>query len=195
MAFNYRQYKAKERAYKQQILKVNPYIDEQSGIYFLTRVDENGIKYAYIGQAKHLLTRLAEHLLKKEQHIDISLKKHGLYSVDNFYGWKIGFEHFAESELDAKEQFYIRHYAGLGYQLRNKTSGSQGKGKMQIDEYKPAKTYRDGLKQGKKNLAKELSTIIEKHLEIGLKQAKKDNKISIKQLEKFWELLKEENYN
>lgn len=195
MTFNYRQYKAKERAYKQQILRVNQYVDEKSGIYFLTRVDENGIKYAYIGQAKHLLTRLAEHLLKKEQHIDRSLASHGLYSTDNFYGWKIGFEHFDLEELNAKEQYYIREYAGLGYQLRNKTAGSQGKGKTQIDEYKPSKTYRDGLKQGKKSLAKELSTIIEKHLEISLKQGKEGNKISLKQFEKFKELLKEENYD
>ena len=118
-----------------------------------------------------------------------------MYSTDNFYGWKIGFEHFDLEELNAKEQYYIREYAGLGYQLRNKTAGSQGKGKTQIDEYKPSKTYRDGLKQGKKSLAKELSTIIEKHLEISLKQGKEHNKISLKQFEKFKELLKEENYD
>lgn len=194
MAFNYRQVKAIERQNKERILRTNPYVDENSGIYFLTREDENGIRYAYIGQAKHLLSRLADHL-KGYQHIDLSLKKHGLYSTKNFHGWKIGFEHFDLEELDAKEQFYIREYAGLGYQLRNKTAGGQGVGKQQIDEYKPAKTYRDGLKQGKKTLAKELSTIIEKHLEIGLKQAKTGNKTSIKQLEKFWELLKEENYD
>ena len=194
MAFNYRQVKAIERQNKERILRTNPYVDERSGIYFLTREDENGIRYAYIGQAKHLLSRLADHL-KGYQHIDLSLKKHGLYSTKNFYGWKIGFEHFELEELDAKEQFYIREYAGLGYQLRNKTAGGQGVGKQQIDEYKPSRTYRDGLKQGKKSLAKELSTIIEKHLEIGLKQAKTGNKTSIKQLEKFWELLKEENYD
>ena len=194
MAFNYRQVKAIERQNKESILRTNPYVDERSGIYFLTREDENGIRYAYIGQAKHLLSRLADHL-KGYQHIDLSLKKHGLYSTKNFYGWKIGFEHFELEELDAKEQFYIREYAGLGYQLRNKTAGGQGVGKQQIDEYKPSRTYRDGLKQGKKSLAKELSTIIEKHLEIGLKQAKTGNKTSIKQLEKFWELLKEENYD
>lgn len=194
MGVNYRKLKAIEKANKMMILKTNPYVDEESGIYFLTRVDENGIKYAYVGQAKHLLTRLAQHL-SGYQHIDLSLKKHKLYSNDNFYGWKIGFEHFAENELDAKEQYYIREYAGLGFQLRNKTAGSQGKGKVQIDEYKPSKTYRDGLKQGKKALARELYTIIEKHLEISLKQGKEGNKISMKQLEKFWELLKEENYD
>lgn len=193
MATNFRKLKAIEHQNKQRILKVNPYVDEESGIYFLTRVDENGIKYGYIGQAKRLLSRLADHLTGY-QHIDLSLKKHGLYSNDNFYGWKIGFEHFPIDELDAKEQYYIREYAGLGYQLRNKNSGGN-LGKQKIDDYRPSKGYYDGLKQGRKSLAKELSTIIDKHLEISLKQGKEHNKISIKQFEKFKELLKEENYN
>ena len=186
--------KAKLRESKMRILKVNPYVDEESGIYFLTRIDEAGIKHAYIGKAENLLTRLAQHLLGYEQHIDRSLKKHKLYSNDNFYGWKIGFEHFEIEELNSKEQYYIREYAGLGYQLKNKNSGGT-LGKVQLDEYKPSKTYRDGLKQGKKSLSKELSTIIEKHLEISLKQGKEHNKISLKQFEKFKELLKEENYD
>ena len=186
--------KAKLRESKMRILKVNPYVDEESGIYLLTRIDEAGIKHAYIGKAENLLTRLAQHLLGYEQHIDRSLKKHKLYSNDNFYGWKIGFEHFEIEELNSKEQYYIREYAGLGYQLKNKNSGGT-LGKVQLDEYKPSKTYRDGLKQGKKSLAKELSTIIDKHLEISLKQGKEANNISLNQFEKFKELLKEENYD
>ena len=75
MAFNYKQIKAKERQNKERILRTNPYVDEKSGIYFLTREDENGFKFAYIGQAKRLLSRLAEHL-SGYQHIDLSLKKH-----------------------------------------------------------------------------------------------------------------------
>ena len=59
---NYRQIKAVEQKNKKRILAVNPEVDESSGIYFLTRTDENGIRYAYIGQAKHLLTRLSQHL-------------------------------------------------------------------------------------------------------------------------------------
>ena len=195
MAFNYRQVKAKERQNKERILRTNPYVDENSGIYILTRIDEEGFRFAYIGQAKRLTTRLAQHLAGYEQHIDLSLKKHGLYSSQNVYGWKIGFEHFDLEELDKKEQYYIKEYAELGFQLLNKTKGSQGAGKQQLSEYKPAKTYRDGLKQGRKSLAKELSNIIEKHLEISLKQGKTGNKTSQKQLEKFLELLNEENYN
>lgn len=184
-----RKQKAIEQKNRKCLLEVNDSLDDNSGIYFLTRTDENGIKYAYIGQAKHILTRLAQHLVGY-QHIDLSLKSHGLYSVENIYGWKIGFLHFPLDKLDEKEQYYIKQYAVNGYQLRNKTGGGQGKGKEKIDEYRPAKGYYDGLKQGRKNLARELSGIIEKHLVISLKSEKQGNKVSQKQYEKFMDLLK-----
>jgi hypothetical protein len=82
-------------------------------------------------------------------------------------------------------------YTKQGYQCRyNKTAGGQGAGKEKINEYKPSKGYRDGLKQGEKNLAKELSNIIDKHLVVTLKPEKANNKVSRKQFEKFKELLK-----
>lgn len=185
---NIAQAKAIEKKNKERLLKVNPELDDESGIYFLTRTDENGFRYAYIGQAVHILTRLAQHLVGY-QHIDLSLKKHGLYADDNPYGWKIGFLHFPKSELDKQEQHYIKAYADYGYQLRNKTSGSQGEGKAQIDDYRPVKGYRDGLKQGRINLARELSHIADKHLEIRLKPEKQGNKVSEKQYEKFMTLI------
>ena len=187
---NIAQAKAIEKKNRYRLLDVNPELDDESGIYFLTRTDENGFRYAYIGQAVHILTRLAQHLVGY-QHIDLSLKKHGLYADDNPYGWKIGFLHFPKSELDKQEQHYIKAYADYGYQLRNKTSGSQGDGKAQIDDYRPAKGYRDGLKQGRINLARELSHIADKHLEIRLKPEKQGNKVSEKQFAKFIDLLKE----
>lgn len=187
-----RKQKAIEQKNRKRLLEVNESLDDGSGIYFLTRTDENGIKYAYIGQAKHILARLAQHLVGY-QHIDLSLKSHGLYSVDNIYGWKIGFLHFPLEKLDEKEQYYIRQYAVNGYQLRNKTGGSQGAGKRQIDEYKPSKGYYDGLKQGRLNLARELSHIAEKHLDISLKAEKQGNKVSQKQFEKFMSLINEGN--
>lgn len=185
---NFRKAKAIEYKNKKRLLEVNPKLDDKSGIYFLTRVDEDGIKYAYIGQAKHIHTRLAQHLVGY-QHIDLSMKKHGLYSAENPCGWKIGFMHFLLSQLDEKEQYYIKMYAQNGYQLRNKTSGSQGEGKRQIDDYRPQKGYYDGLAQGRKNLAKELSHIIDKHLIVSLKPEKLNNKVSQKALEKFNGLL------
>ena len=180
--------KAIEKKNKERLLEVNPNLDDKSGIYFLTRKDENGIRYAYIGQAKHILTRLAQHLVGY-QHIDLSLKKHGFCSNENPYGWSVGFKNYDESLLDEKEKYYIKLYADYGYQLRNKTAGGQGEGKSQIDEYRPQKGYRDGVQQGRKALARELKDIADKHLVIELKAEKKANKTSQRMLEKFMDLL------
>lgn len=185
----FKQAKAIEKKNKERFLEVNPYLDEKSGIYILTREDENGFRFAYIGQAVHVLTRLAQHLVGF-QHIDLSLKKHGLYSKENPYGWTVDSYSYSENDLDKQEQYWIKKYADMGFQLRNKTSGSQGEGKAQIADYRPHKGYRDGLEQGRKNLAKELSNIAQKHLVISLKPEKSGNKVSERQLIKFMELLK-----
>lgn len=190
----FKQAKAIEQKNKKKLLEINPNLDDRSGIYFLTRVDEDGIKFSYIGQARHVLSRIAQHLVGY-QHIDLSLKKHGLYSMEsNPHGWKVDFVHTKESDLDEMEQHYIKKFAKAGYQLRNKTSGSQGVGKKQIDEYRPAKGYRDGVQQGKISLARELKHIIDKHLAVELKPEKQGNKVSIRALEKFNALLDENNY-
>lgn len=188
--------KAIEQKNKKRLLSVNPKLNEKSGIYFLTRTDENGFKFAYIGQAKHVLQRLASHMSGYSQHIDRSLRKHKLYSEDNPYGWRVEFLNFPEGELDEKEKLYIKQYADAGYQLRNVSIGGQGENRDsgQIGERKPSKGYREGVQFGKKTLARELSQIISKHLIINLKPEKQGNKVSQKQLEKFNELLKEENY-
>ena len=186
------QIKAIENKNKKRLLEVNPKLDDKSGIYFLTRTDEDGINYFYIGQAKHILTRTAQHMVGY-QHIDLSIKKRGFYSEENPYGWKINFFHYPITMLDEVEQKWILEYTKKGYQCRyNKTSGGQGEGKEKINEFKPVRGYRDGLAQGRKNLARELSDIIEKHLIVGLKPEKQNNKISQRALEKFNELLNRE---
>lgn len=188
MAYNWKQVKAIEKKNKDKFLKLNTKLNDNSGIYFLTRIDENKIKYAYIGQAKHILTRLAQHMVGY-QHIDLSLKKHGLYSDDNIDGWNVDSINYDESELDEKEKYYISDYANKGYQLRNKTAGGQGEGKSQIDEYKPHKGYRDGVEQGYKNASKEISNLFEKHLSY-YKKSDKPNKTQDKAMDKFEEFLK-----
>ena len=190
----FKQAKAIEQKNKKKLLEINPNLDDRSGIYFLIRIDEDGIKYAYIGQALHVLTRIAQHMSGYTQHIDRSLKAHGLYSSENPYGWKVASVQTNKSDLDEMEQHYIKQFANAGYQLRNKTSGSQGVGKKQIDEYRPAKGYRDGVQQGKISLARELKHIIDKHLTVELKPEKQGNKVSMKALEKFNALLDENNY-
>lgn len=182
---NYRQIKAIEQKNKQRILAVCN-TPETSGVYILTR-EENGFKYAYIGQAKHLLTRLAQHL-SGYQHIDLSIKKHGLYSKDNPCGWNIQWVSFPVNMLDKYEQELIKEYANNGYQLRNKTSGSQGEGKRGLDDQKSPKGYHDGLKQGYKNAQKFVANLFDKHLKFSQK-SDKPNKNQEKAVEKFEKFL------
>jgi hypothetical protein len=182
---NYKQIKAIEQKNKQRILKVCD-VPDTSGIYILTRY-ENGFKYAYVGQAKHLLTRLAQHL-SGYQHIDLSLKKHGFCSEENPHGWCIDWFAMHEDNLDEYEQKCIKEYASDGFQLRNKTSGSQGKGKRSLDNQKSPKGYYDGLKQGYKNAQKYVSNLFDKHLNYS-KKSEKPNKNQEKALEKFADFL------
>jgi hypothetical protein len=184
--------KAIEQENKRRLLKLNPKLNDDSGIYFLLRTDEYGFKYAYVGQAIHVLQRLASHLVGYEQHIDLSLRKHKLYSEDNPYGWRVEFLNFPESQLDEKEKYYIKLYADKGYQLRNVSIGGQGGNRASgsIGERKAPKGYMQGIQQGKKVLARELSSIAEKHLKIELREDKANNKVSQKQYEKFMDLLK-----
>lgn len=190
MTMNYRQIKAIEASSKARLLKMLPELTENSGIYVFSRVDEEDIKYAYVGQAKHLLTRLAQHLTGY-QHIDLSIKKHGLYEPDkNPFGYQIHTIDIDKKDLDKMEKYYIKVYADNGYQLRNKTSGGQGEGKKQIDDYKPAKTYRDGLKQGYKNASKEISHLFEKHLYAAYRGDKTPSVNQQKAMKKFDDFLK-----
>lgn len=184
--------KAIEQENKKRLLKLNPKLNDKSGIYFLLREDKNGFKFAYVGQAKSVLQRLASHLVGYEQHIDLSLRKHKLYSEDNPYGWRVEFLNFPESQLDEKEKYYIKLYADNGYQLRNVSIGGQGgnRDSGSISERKAPKGYLQGVQQGRKNLARELSNIAEKHLKIELREDKANNKVSQKQYEKFMDLLK-----
>ena len=152
---------AKKQETRRRIIKLCPSINDNSGIYFFTRTDENGIRYAYVGQAKHLLSRCAQHLLGY-QHIDLSIKKHGLFSDQKPYGYKLDYVNLPESQLDAYEREYIQKYASWGFQLRNATLGGQDSGKEVIDSKTP-KGYHDGLKQGYENARKEIKELFDKY--------------------------------
>lgn len=139
-------------------------IKDESGIYILTRYDDNGFKFAYVGQAKKVLTRLAEHPMGYKQHIDFSLRKHGIgapFVKDD--KWKCEKVFYCpETELNDLEQEWIRKCHELGYQLLNKTTGSQGQGKQALGEQKPAKGYYDGIKQGRKKVIDEINNRLTK---------------------------------
>ena len=189
--------KAIEQENKKRLLKLNPKLNDKSGIYFLLREDENGFKYAYIGQSVGIITRLASHMSGYEQHIDKSLKAHKLYDKEkNPYGWRVEFLNFPESQLDEKEKYYIKLYADKGYQLRNLSVGGQGSERDSgtIGERKPPKGYRDGILQGKRVLARDLGRISEKYLKIELKDEYKGKKVPERQFEKFKELMNDDTY-
>lgn len=150
--------------YRKSWLKVNPDLPEECGIYVLTRTDENGMRYAYVGQAKKILTRLAQHSVGYKEHIDRSIKTHKLYSVQNPYGWNVDYFLCLQSELNEYERRFVLEYASKGYQLRNKTSGGQDKGKYGIAEQKPSKGYYDGLKQGYINARRDVKEFFDNYL-------------------------------
>ena len=115
--------KAIDAKNEKRILAVNPHVNDRSGIYFLTRKDsETGIRFSYVGQARHIKSRLLQHL-RNFQRIDISLKSHGLKSEDNPDGWDINFINYPLEKLDEMERYYITLYALKGYQSRNIDTG------------------------------------------------------------------------
>lgn len=186
---DYRKIYAIKKANEERILKVCPNCPNTSGIYFLLR-EEDGFKYAYIGQAVRLRERLGSHL-SGYQHIDLSIKKHGLWSEANPTGYRVHFLEFAENLLDEMEQKYIKQYANAGYQMRNATSGSQGVGKKGLDNQKPSRSYYDGLEQGRKNTQRFIADLFAKHLDY---RPKKDppNAYQIRAMEKFKDFLEDE---
>lgn len=185
MSRDYRRLLAIQNELKRKWLDVNPNLNNRSGIYIMTRI-ENGIKYAYVGQAKWVLTRLAAHLQGYELHIDKSLRKHGLYSKENTTGWNVNFFNCDECLLDEMEQRYIQIYAD-GYQLLNKTIGGQSKGKKGMDCDTERKGYRKGVEYGRQKALKEIEVLFEKYLDAVVKG--KANKIKERKLQEFKSLI------
>ena len=178
----------KERA-KRELLAICPNICHRSGIYFLLREDLDG-KYGYIGKSEtSILDRMCSHLTGYQQHIDVSLKKRGFYSELNPSGWTLNVLFYPRVDVDRWERHWIEEYRKAGYKLLNVESGGTD-GKTIIGERKPPKSYREGLAQGRKILARELKHIIDTHLEVTVR---KKNKITDKAIAKFWELLNFEN--
>ncbi len=192
MAPNYRQIMAIRKANEEKIRKLCPEATYESGIYVFWRVDENGFRFAYVGQAKNLLKRLAEHLTGY-QHIDCSIKKHKLYDEENnIYGYRVDIvEECGEEDLDDREQYWIKWYADHGYQLRNATTGSQGAGKTALGDGKSTKGYREGLSRGYENARKDVAKLFEKNLTYSING--KDGKLKQRAYDKFTEFLNVNN--
>lgn len=190
MAPNYRQIMAIRRANEDKIRRACPVVTENPGIYVFWRIDENEFKFAYVGQAKNLLKRLAEHL-SGYQHIDCSIKKHKLYDAEsNPYGYHvIVIEECSIDVLDERERYWIKQFADQGYQLRNKTSGGQDDSKSALGEGKSTKGYREGLAQGRKNTQREIKELFDKYLTYDIKG--KPGKIKQRKYDEFTAFLNE----
>lgn len=190
---NYRQIYMMKSQREKKIKEICPGIPYSSGIYAFYRTDEAGIRRSYVGQAVSLCERCASHLGEYD-HIALSLKKHKFYSESNPTGWKLTYMTCKKSELDQKEIETIKSFADKGFQMYNITAGGQSTGKQVTGQYKPPKTYMQGIQQGKKTLARELSHIIDTHLQVSLKPEKQGNKVSIRAFEKFQNLIDEKTY-
>lgn len=181
--------------YKTKLSKTFPELTNESGIYFILR-EEGNFKFAYIGQAKNCLNRLAQHLKDYKQHIDRSLKKHGLFDeITNPNGWKINMLTFAENELDEKERYYIELYGTHGYQLYNQTLGGQDSGKFGLKENEGGKGYREGVDYGYKKCLREIREYFDKYLDYTMKEpiynkSGKPKAIKVKKLDEFRDLMK-----
>lgn len=92
----------------------------------------------------------------------MSIKKHGLYSFENQTGYKINIMPCEIEQLDEMEQKHILVMADAGYQLRNKTTGSQGEGKKSISDYGRG-GYLKGKHDGQQKATKEIGIAIEKY--------------------------------
>ena len=178
---NYKQIFARQRQCEEILKKACPNLRHESGIYFLTR-EENNIKYAYLGKGVDVCKRMCSHLMGYSQRIDISLRKRGLYSNSNELGWKINVMYFPKELLDEKERYYITQYIENKFVMYNIESGGT-LNKEIIGERKPPKTYTQGLKQGYQNAQKEISKLFEKNLTFSING--NSNKNKEKALQKF----------
>lgn len=198
---NYWQIAQRIKQQKSYIKKVYSYcnLDESSGIYVFYRVDSNKNKFAYVGQAKKLLTRINAHVncAVPKSHIDCSIKTHGVATKSNFDGYKLRVYKCAETELNEKEKFFIQFYADHNYTLLNVESGGQDEGHIDLNYRKASKGYRDGLDKGKNNAIKEIAEMM-KYLKIVPNQFKKNGEpteLAKRKLNEFKELLNGKDNN
>ena len=188
---NYRQIYARKAECERRIKEVCPDITNRPGIYIFYRTDtDSGLRFCYIGQAKRLTERCAQHL-QEYDHIALSLKKRGFFDPlnpeENPGGWKLSvWECSGLDALDNAEIEAIREYANNGYQLFNRTAGGQGDGKVIFDNKRQAKTYREGLAQGYLNARREVAHWFSLHLNVSIK---KPTKNAEKALSKFLDFI------
>lgn len=191
-----RQRWAIQRANEKRIKAICPEITTQSGIYLFYRLNENNEKCVYVGQAKNLLQRTAQHLtvVKKETHIDKSLQKHKLYDLQNLNGWRVFVIKKADvSELDNLEKHYIDFYKNQkNVKLYNVTGGGQKDKAADVGERMPKKlkSYAKGKAYAYEKVRSEIAKLFKKNLTFSING--KTNKTKEKAFEKFKKFIEEE---
>lgn len=184
---NYKQHFAIQKRLEKELTSRFAGLKHEPGIYAYYRTDEDGNKFAYVGQSVDVLQRCVQHM-QGYQHIDLSLRKRGYYdAVENKHGWKINVFCCPKEDLDLFEKMFIQDWQDDGYELYNIESGGKV-GKTIIGERKPAKGYRDGVEQGKKQICRELVELLDKYLVVSVK---KEGKLAERALAKFNKILHE----
>lgn len=172
---------------KKLIKQVCPTMQDRSGIYYFGRTDKDtGEKCAYVGQSRLILSRCADHLAGREQHIDLSLYKRKLYSETNPYGWKVGvLTYCSEEELDKLEIAYIKKFQDMGIRLYNVTGGGQLDKESDIGERLQVKlkNYKKGKSLGAEKTRTYVKTMFDKYLDFAIKPPA--NKIKERKAEEF----------
>lgn len=188
MAMSYKQVLAMRREYEKQIRRLCPDVTENSGIYLFWRIDSEGFKHAYVGQALHLCRRLVDHMCGY-QYIDNSIRKHKLYDEEKTpYGYHIEIlEEIPAEDLDERERYWIKYYADSGHQLKNQTIGGQDGKKSALGDGKSTKGYREGLSRGYDNARRDVAKLFEKNLTYSING--KPGKLKERSYEKFTEFL------
>ena len=180
---------------KKKIIKsICPNISIKSGIYLFYRKNEDNETCFYVGQAKNLLNRTAQHLMDRKQHIDKSLYVHKLYNEDNPYGWKLKVIYFCGiGSLDFYEQHFIQYYLNLGYKSYNVTGGGQLDKKEDIGERQQTKlkSYKNGKNLGYEKAREEVKEYFDKYLDFKIKG--KSGKVKERKLEEFKKWLEVQN--
>lgn len=196
---NYRQVFAIQSENEKKILKLCPNMPHKAGIYLFYRINEKGENCAYIGQAKDLLHRTAEHLLgykkKNPTHIDKSLYAHKLYNETNPEGWKVMVLRLCPlDELDLLEQKYINYYVQReDVRVYNITGGGQFDKKEDIGKRLEVKlkTYKNGKNFAYEKVRQKVKVYFDKYLDYSIKG--KPTKIKERKFQEFAEFLEETN--
>ncbi len=192
--YNYENLFVTKKDVEEQLKLACPNLEHRSGIYFYTRekLEEGGGFACYIGKSIDVMERCISHQTSWSQRIDISLKSRKYYGEYNLNGWKLNVLYFPECLLNEKEKYYIELYKNKNYEMLNVESGGT-KGKLDINERKPNKTYSEGVSYGKKAVLKAINTLFEKYLDYGIKEP--SNKVKERKLKEFEEMLKGEQEN